>query len=336
MTKKKDGKKINIKEVVDKMKASKDWVDRYHPEDLNEYVFPEKYKQLVKNWISLEKKRNGSYKLDMPNIMLIGYQGLGKTTLAKIITKELNIKPLFINASTQNGIDVVRKQLQEFATRKSVLAYTQNDIDKKIIVLDEFDNFTVEAQKSLRGFIEEYKDRVRFIATLNYPEKIIPPIRSRFKSGELFLDKIYKENQSEIITQLLHRIFSILKKESIEYEESVVVDAIKMFYPDFRSILSILYQEYIRNGDLKNKIQNIDSKLLIDILKKGDIRELHEYAKNTYVENQIFVELRKYFVEKGEHQAIVELARASWEISFSVDKVITITNLLLILSKLVK
>jgi len=314
---------------LNKIKDSKEWIDKYKPVTLDDIILPTRFKHLVNEWTTLTDSEDGKSKvLNMPNLMLCGSQGMGKTTLANVITNTLNIEPLFINSSVSNSIDVVRNQIAEYASYRSIINSFTNKIDKKIVIMDEFDNFTVDAQKALRGFIEQYKDKVRFITTLNFPDKVLDPIKSRFKSGTIDIDKVFYDHKQEVAQQLINRLIKILNKEGVEYDPKVLFSIVENEFPDIRSIISVAHMEFIKHGNLKNPISNVNRNQLIDVIKGGDMVKMHKFAKDHTTANRIFKELREYFVENDNYDAIILIAQKAETITFSVDKTITILALM--------
>jgi len=325
---------VQLENDIELINNSKEFIDKYAPKTLDGLIFPSKIKNMIREWITL--KEGDSIKiLKMPNLMLIGQQGTGKSTLANIITNEIGVEPLFINASSESGIDVVRDKLTNFVMHNDINSVLFTNIDKKIVILDEFDSFSEAGQKALRGFIEEYKTSVRFIATLNYPDKILAPIRSRFAQGTIDFSKEYHEGKDDVVKQLISHIDMICKSEGIEYTTDVIFDAIKNHYPDIRSIISVLNSQYIKQGNLTERGVNIDSDELISIIKSGNINKMHAYARDNHIYNKVFVDLRNYMVQSENWEGVIAIADRAEIINTSVDKTISMLALFHDLSKLI-
>lgn len=222
------------------------WVQKYAPKTLNEIVLSEDNKDFF-------SKINE----DTPHLLLYGSAGTGKTTLAKIIVKDiLKCQHLYINASDENGVDTIRNKVISFSQTRSI------DGKKKVIILDEFCGTTPEAQRILRNVMEEYADTTRFILTANYINKIIEPICSR-----CLLFNITPKLEDTIL-----RCFYILKSENIEiFDERRLIKYIKANFPDMRRIINDL-QRFCITGSLNitdsDKIKDIADIIFKDIFKK--------------------------------------------------------------------
>jgi DNA polymerase III delta prime subunit len=203
------------------------WTERYRPTKLADMVLSDTLRTFVE-----ECKR----KEEIPNILLVGNPGTGKTTLAKVIINELlDAQYLYINASEKNGIDEVRSSILSFAQTKSL------DGKIKIIFLDEFDNFTDAGQRALRNVMEEYAGNTRFILTGNYLHRIIQPIQSRC---QVFTDF------TPPIGEYAKRIKYILQQEKITFQPDQidrVKEVIRYYYPDLRRIINYIQRSVIEN-----------------------------------------------------------------------------------------
>jgi len=220
------------------------WVEKYRPKTIDEIVVTEDTKKLI---LSFKEKK------EIPNILLAGIQGIGKTSLAKIIVNDiLNCQYLYINASDENGIDTIRNKVISFSKTKSL------DGNIKIVILDEVDGISLEAQKALRNTMEEYAFNTRFVLTCNYKHKIIQALISRCQEINLVppLEGIAK------------RLLYILKSESIKLSDTQKKDLvilIKKLYPDFRKIINEI-QKFSNDGFLTIPNIAINNEFLIKIL----------------------------------------------------------------------
>jgi DNA polymerase III delta prime subunit len=232
------------------------WVEQYRPRDIDGYVFrDEAQRDQVKQWI-----KEGT----IPHLLFSGAAGIGKTTLAKILINALNIDEydvLEINASRTNSVDDVRDKITNFV---STMPFGQF----KIVLLDEADYLSPNAQAALRGVMEEYAQTARFIMTCNYPHKIIPALHSRCQG--FHIEKVDH-------TEFTARAATVLVTEGVEFDIDTLDSYVKATYPDLRKCLNLLQMNTV---DLKLKRPSetgtgtADYKLaMVDLFKSGKIRE---------------------------------------------------------------
>ena len=232
------------------------WVEQYRPKDIDGYVFrDEAQRDQVKQWI-----KAGS----IPHLLFSGAAGIGKTTLAKILINALNIDEydvLEINASRTNSVDDIRDSVVNFV---STMPFGQF----KIVLLDEADYLSPNAQAALRGVMEEYSQTARFIMTCNYPHKIIPALHSRCQG--FHIEKVDH-------TEFTARAATVLVTEGVEFDIDTLDSYVKATYPDLRKCLNLLQMNTV---DLKLKRPSetgtgtADYKLaMVDLFKSGKIRE---------------------------------------------------------------
>jgi len=235
------------------------WVEKYRPAKLADMVLSDSLRSFVQ-----ECQTKG----EIPNMLLVGNAGTGKTTLAKVIVNEiLDAQYLYINASEKNGIDEVRTSILSFAQTKSI------DGKIKVIFLDEFDNFTDAGQRALRNVMEEYAGNTRFILTGNYLHRIIQPIQSRC---QVFTDF------TPPIKEYAKRIVYILQNENITFDGEQVdrlKEVIRYNYPDLRRIINFVQRNIIDNpyrGDMGVKLYNF-SDVNVYIFKGDKVAQLIVY-----------------------------------------------------------
>jgi DNA polymerase III delta prime subunit len=232
------------------------WVEQYRPKDIDGYVFrDEAQRDQVKAWIK---------EATIPHLLFSGAAGIGKTTLAKILINALNIDEydvLEINASRTNSVDDVRDKITNFVSTMPFGKF-------KIVLLDEADYLSPNAQAALRGVMEEYSQTARFILTCNYPHKIIPALHSRCQG--FHIEKIDH-------TEFTARAATVLVTEDVEFNIDTLDSFVKATYPDLRKCLNLLQMNTVDNT-LKSPSETgtgtADYKLaMVDLFKQGKIRE---------------------------------------------------------------
>lgn len=224
------------------------WVEKYRPQTLAEYVGNETVKETIQQYLDNN---------DIPHLLLHGKAGTGKTTLAKLIVNTIKCDHMIINASDENNVDTVRNKVKNFASSMGFAGF-------KVIILDEFDYMTPNAQAILRNLMETFSKHCRFILTCNYHEKIIDPIKSRCQTFA-----ITPPTKKDVAIQVTR----ILDAEKIKYDLKNVADIISSYYPDIRRILNTCQLQSAK-GELKVDHQimvesNFQTKL-VDLLKAND------------------------------------------------------------------
>ena len=283
------------------------WVEKYRPSNLGTYIGNEHLKSKVS--IYLESG-------DLPHLLLFGKAGTGKTTLAKLLVKNIECDYLYINASDENSVDTVRNKVRQFAS-------TVGFKDLKIIILDECDYITPNAQAALRNLMETFSKHCRFILTCNYVERIIDPIQSRCQ-----LLQIIPPSKVEVA----QRLNQILEEEEINYELQDLKILIDSNYPDIRRTINSA-QRNVVNLQLKldtNSIIQNDYKLkLLEILKTQDKKNAFKNIRQLVADSQIrdFADLFRLLYDEVDsygkgHVAECILVIAKYELSDSqvVDK----------------
>jgi replication factor C small subunit len=213
------------------------WIEKYRPKKLSDVVLPDAIKQKMEEYRSQQ---------EIPHLLFVSPPGQGKTSLAKIIVTELlDCVYLYINASDENGIDTIRTKIMGFATTKSI------DGKLKVVILDEADGLTQQAQQALRNCMEEYSNNVRFIITANYRYKVIPAIQSRCQDYDI----------TPSIDGAIKKVVEILiaEKVTVDGEQKVkLINLIRNVYPDIRRIISLVSKNIV---DGKLNIQQLNQGL---------------------------------------------------------------------------
>jgi len=287
------------------------WVEKYRPRKLDEYVGNEHLKQKVSDYL-----QSG----DVPHLLFFGKAGTGKTTLAKLIVNSISCDYIIINASDENNVDTVRNKVKGFA---STIGFK----DMKIIILDEFDYMTPNAQAILRNLMETFSKHCRFILTCNYVEKVIDPIQSRCQTFQ-----IVPPTKKDVAVQ----ISQILGKEGVSFEPKDLVPIIDSSYPDIRKIINTC-QLNSSKGKLKlDTTSVIDSDIkskVVEILKGNDAKpnkwkNIRQAIADSRVQD--FTEFYTYLYEKVDEYGsgntsniILILSESQHKDALVVDKEIT-------------
>jgi DNA polymerase III delta prime subunit len=226
------------------------FTEKYRPDTLEGYIGNEDFKSSLNQWIESN---------DIPHLLLTGPAGTGKTTAAKLIVNNINCDHLYINCSDENGIDTIRDKVKSFVSAASFKP-------QKVVIMDEADFLTINAQAALRNVIETYSLNARFIFTCNFIERIIDPIQSRTVMFELLPPSMH---------DVAFKCVEILDLENVIYTKADVVRIIKQTYPDIRKCLNLL-QSSIKNGELQQSrlLSNFKqtSNQVIELLKTKNIK----------------------------------------------------------------
>ena len=288
------------------------WVERYRPQGLEDYVGNEHILEKVKIYIENE---------DVPHLLLYGQAGTGKTTLAKIITNQIDCDVMYINASDENNVDTVRDKIRGFASSMGFRKW-------KVIILDESDYLTPNAQAALRNLMETFSKSTRFILTCNYVEKIIDPIQSRCQT---FV--ITPPSKKEVAK----RLFDILTTEGVTFQTEDLAVLVNSGYPDIRRVLNAAQRQVV-DGKLKiDKTSMIQANYMdecLQVLKSdSDTKTKFTKIRQIIADSKVkdFTSFFKFLYDNvdefaGEHvgEVIVKLADAQYKDAFVIDKEINV------------
>jgi len=295
------------------------WVEKYRPTDLSTYIGNEHLKSKVKVYLESE---------DVPHLLLYGKAGTGKTTLAKIITKNIDCDYLYINASDENNVDNVRTKIKNFASSVGFKSL-------KVIILDEADFLTPNAQAALRNLMETFSKHTRFILTCNYVERIIDPIQSRCQSF-----KVVPPSKKEVALHMK----DILEKENVGFALDDVALIVNAGYPDIRRVINSAQRQVVKGVlkiDTNSVIQNDYKIQLLSKLSSGvfnDIRQLiadNSISDYSELYRLLYDEVDNYSNGK-EAECILTIAEGQYQDVNVVDKEINFMSTILKLKRIIK
>jgi len=242
------------------------WVEEYRPQTVEQCVLPKELKSTFSEFV-----KQGS----VPNLILSGGAGVGKTTVAKAMLNQIGSTHMMINGSDESGIDVLRTKIKNFASTVSL------EGGRKYLIIDEADYLNPQStQPALRGIVEEFAENCGFILTCNYKNRLIEPLRSRCPPIDFTIPKTEKQ---ELAAQFFERTITILDENQITYDKRVIAEVIHNHFPDWRRILNEL-QRYSVSG-------TIDAGILVNI-GDANIKELMVCMKN-----KEFTNVRKWVVD---------------------------------------
>jgi replication factor C small subunit len=300
------------------------WVEKYRPQTLKDYIGNDLLKEKVQSYLDNN---------DVPHLLLYGKAGTGKTTLAKIIAQTIECDMMVINASDENNVETVRNKVKNFASGAGFKGF-------KIIILDEFDYMTPNAQAILRNLMETFSRHTRFILTCNYHEKIIEPILSRCQTFA-----VNPPSKKEVAVH----VTDILNKEGIRFDIKDVADIISSFYPDIRRVMNTCQlqsskgelkvdKQTILQADFKNKI--------VDLLASGEEkRNAYMQIRQIVGDNKVndFAELYSALYERLDDYAagntanvILELAQGQFRDALVIDKEICFMATIIAIINIIK
>jgi DNA polymerase III delta prime subunit len=301
------------------------WVAKYAPKTIEDCILPESTKQTFQEFLN---------RGEIPNMLLAGPPGIGKTTVAKALCNELGVDVYVINGSDEGRfLDTVRNNAKNFASTVSL----SSDAKHKVIIIDEADNTGNDVQLLLRAFIEEFAGNCRFIFTCNYKNKIIEPLHSRCAVVEF---GIKGKDKTKLAGSFFRRLQQILVKENVECDEKVLAELVSKHFPDFRRVLNEC-QRYSVGGRIDSGILAAFSDVavndLIQNLKEKNFSEVRKWVVSN-LDNDVTVLLRRIYdslynaLENNSiPAAVLVLAKYQYQSAFVADQEI---NMLACLTEL--
>jgi DNA polymerase III delta prime subunit len=298
------------------------FVTKYAPQTVDECILPDEIKNTFINY--RDKKA-------IPNLILYGTSGIGKTSVVLALAKELKMDFMKINGSNEGrSIDTVRTKINSYASTISL-----SSSGKKILLIDEADNLTFDAQKALLGIIEETQKNCVYIFTCNYVNKLLPAIHSRASSIHF---KIPAKEKPKLAAEFFQRLMNILEKEGISYEKKVLIELVQKYFPDFRRTLHEL-QRYTSSGELElNALtESINSNIsqLLSYMKEYNFNEVRKWSALNSNDNmgiifrELYDELPKVLVPTTIPSAIILLAEYQYKSNFVCDQEVNLVACLI-------
>jgi DNA polymerase III delta prime subunit len=279
------------------------WVEEYRPHTLEDCILPVNIKNSFKGFI--EQK-------EIPNLLLCGSAGVGKTTVAKAVCDEIGASYIVINGSDEGRfLDTVRNKVRQFATTVSLTSRSAH----KVVIIDEADNTSSDVQLALRAAVEEFHSNCRFIFTCNFPNKIIDPLHSRCTVIDF---KIKGEEAEKLQAKFIFRLKSILDEQQIQYEDKVLIKVVKRYYPDWRRLINEC-QRFSATG-------TISSAVLVDV---ADIT-IDDLLRS--LKNKEFTNVKKWVAENIDNDPSIVMRRI-YDVLYDNLKAVSIPEAVLIIAK---
>ena len=256
------------------------WVEKYRPKTIDDCILPEDLKKTFQQFVDQK---------NIPNLLLTGGAGVGKTTVARAMLEQLDCDYIVINGSLNGNIDTLRNEISAFASSVSFKG------GRKYVILDEADYLNPQStQPSLRNFMEEFSRNCGFILTCNYKNKLIAPLHSRCSVIEF---KIAKKDKPLIAAQFMKRVTNILNKENVTFDKNVLAEVVGKYFPDLRRVLNEL-QRYSVSGKIDIGVLGSTSDVgvteLVKSIKEKDLGSARKWVVNN-IDNDVASMLRKLY-----------------------------------------
>ena len=290
------------------------WVEKYRPKTIDDCILPDSIKKTFKDFLN---------RGEIPNMLLAGPPGVGKTTVAKALCNELGVDFYVINGSDEGRfLDTVRNNAKNFASTVSL----SSEAKHKVVIIDEADNTGNDVQLLLRAFIEEFAGNCRFIFTCNYKNKILEPLHSRCAVIDF---SIRGKEKQQIAANFFQRLNFILEQERIETDKKVLVELINKHFPDWRRVLNEC-QRYSVSGKIDSGILAAFSDVAVDDLIKNlkakNFPEVRKWVNNnmdndtSVLVRRIYDSLYKSLVANTVPAAVLVIAKYQYQMAFVADQ----------------
>lgn len=287
------------------------WVEAYRPKTIRETILPDELKNTFQEFVNQG---------NIPNLLLSGSAGCGKTTVARAMLEELGCDYIVVNGSMYGNIDMLRTDIKQFASTMSLAG------GRKYVILDEADYLNANStQPALRNFMEEYSKNCGFILTCNFKNRIIEPLHSRCSVIDF---KIKKTDLPSLASQMMKRLCQILENENIEYDKAVLAELIKKHYPDWRRCINEL-QRYSATGKIDSgllaNITEVTFKSLIGFLKEKDFTNTRKWvaenidSDSTSIFRTLYDTASMYISKNSVPNLVLILAKYQYQQAFVAD-----------------
>ena len=293
------------------------WTEIYRPKTIADTILPVELKAVFQQFVDQG---------NIPNLILSGSAGVGKTTVARAMLEQLGCDYIIINGSMSGGIDTLRNEILNFASSVSLSG------GRKYVILDEADYLNANStQPALRNFMEEFSRNCGFILTCNFKNRIIEPLHSRCSVVDF---KIGKSDMAKLAGQFFKRVQNILETENVSYDKAAVAEVIQKHFPDWRRVLNEL-QRYSATGSIDagimTNMQQISISVLMDLMKQKNFTEIRKWVGENSDNDQnvimrtIYDNATKYFDPAQIAELVLVISKYQYQAAFAVDAEINLT-----------